>query len=241
MPYNFEIYNHSSEKIPEILNDAVDLIITDPPWNMGATFGSVKNFSSVEEYENLISSVAKECFRVLNKDGFTVVICSNIVKHSGRISELRNLFVGIFISAGFYMNDQIPVIFGEEVDTDWSVVSSLNIYNKEIDWAYSKESSILVFSKMVKNSRDSSRLINKHYKFKSMDGHPCPTSLEMIDDLLKLFLSRKMKVLDPFMGTATLGVETIKRGGYFYGYETVKEYYDTARSKLESEGSALGN
>ena len=43
-----------------------------------------------------------------------------------------------------------------------------------------------------------------------------------------------MKVLDPFMGTANLGVSTIKKGGMFFGYEIAEKFYNTAKKKLES-------
>ena len=42
-----------------------------------------------------------------------------------------------------------------------------------------------------------------------------------------------MSVLDPFMGTANLGVEVLRRGSKFYGYDIVKKYYGFAKKKLE--------
>jgi DNA modification methylase len=39
--------------------------------------------------------------------------------------------------------------------------------------------------------------------------------------------------LDPFMGTANLGVQVIKRGGIFFGYEIDTGFYETAKRKLE--------
>ena len=39
-------------------------------------------------------------------------------------------------------------------------------------------------------------------------------------------------VVDPWLGTGTTGIECIKLGRQFYGFDIVKEYVDEARSNI---------
>ena len=45
----------------------------------------------------------------------------------------------------------------------------------------------------------------------------------LVKDLIKVFEIKNKVVLDPFMGSGTIGVEAIKNKCFFYGYEKTTE------------------
>ena len=50
--------------------------------------------------------------------------------------------------------------------------------------------------------------------------------MTLIKDLIKTFNMKNKKILDPFMGSGTIGIEAIKQGCIFYGYEITKKGID---------------
>ena len=71
-----------------------------------------------------------------------------------------------------------------------------------------------------------------YHNYKTLAEHPCPFPREHIDYFLNKYFKPGFTVLDPFAGTANLGVEVIKRGGNYVGYELIKEFHETAMNKL---------
>lgn len=70
-----KIFNHSSEKMPELHDNSVHLIITSPPYNVSKDYD--ENLS-LKEYLNLLKSVFSECFRVLIDGGRICVNIANV-------------------------------------------------------------------------------------------------------------------------------------------------------------------
>ena len=217
----FYVYNHSSENMKEIENENIDLIITDPPWNMGVKFGTHVDSQPEEEYQDMLMKIIFEMFRVIKKDGFCVVICANKIKSKNKIISLPKLYCKLFKRAGFNCVQKIPVNFKEPEKANWSEWSIMPL---------TEEGYFLVFSKTKQNI--SIKNENKTYYFDPKEGHPCTFTNKMVEDILDLFFEKGDSVLDPFMGTATLGAEVIRRGGAFFGYEIEKQFFETAKSKL---------
>lgn len=230
----YKIFNHTSETMSEIKDGAIDLIITDPPWNIGVKFGNKTDSQTTKQYEIFINKIAQELLRVLSNKGLCAIACAKKVRYENKNIELGNTYQQLFTSAGFNLVEATDIIFNERNVSNWSVIP-LSAWNKnDSSWGYSAEGSALVFSK-EKNTHGKllGAIENKVYEFNKEDGHPCPTSISFVSDILGLLFKKGMSVLDPFMGTANLGVEVLKRGGNFYGYEIANEYFGTAKNKLD--------
>ena len=69
--------------------------------------------------------------------------------------------------------------------------------------------------------------------FEERTSHPAQYPEELVERILLAGTNRGDVVLDPFMGSGTSAVVAKKLGRHYLGYETVKEYCDIARERLE--------
>jgi DNA modification methylase len=64
-------------------------------------------------------------------------------------------------------------------------------------------------------------------------GHPAPFPEELPYRLIQLYSFKGDIVLDPFMGSGTTAVASLKSDRKFVGYEINKEYIDLAEKRVE--------
>ena len=59
----------SLQLLKEIPDQSIDLIVTDPPYNLGKDYGKTKDNLEFEEYLDWSRKWLSECKRILKKDG----------------------------------------------------------------------------------------------------------------------------------------------------------------------------
>ena len=69
--------------------------------------------------------------------------------------------------------------------------------------------------------------------------HPTKKPVELCSWLVMLITQPKGTVLDPFMGTAPIGIACHKNGFDYIGIEKEKEYFDLAQQRIENEKKNL--
>jgi DNA modification methylase len=225
----FKINNHSSESMPEIGNQTIDLVFTSPPYNIGTKYNSFNDTSSFGEYKKFLEKLITECIKKMKKEGRLIIEVADSVLINGRYLQLSALISSFCQKKGLVLNTRyINFIKSKEkiempdheMDKDFSSTKN----------AHSNCHHILVFSKTKKDSFKDEILYLDYLDSKE---HPCPFPTITINFILDRYFKKGMNVLDPFMGTANLGVEVLKRKGNFYGYEIVEDFYNTAKFKLE--------
>jgi DNA modification methylase len=227
----FKIYNKSSVNMAEIDHSSIDLIITSPPFNLGTKYENFEDNLEINVYFDILKNVIKECFRVLKNDGLFVIEVSDTIFSNKLYIELAGLIQHYCIKEGFSLKKrdfnfantkdyiQIP---DHGWDKDYTTFSN----------AHSNLNQIMVFSKKNINFNINSQVTYSNYVPSNI--HPCPFPKNHISLFLNSYFKKGFNVLDPFMGTAELGAEVIKRKGNFFGYEIVKKYYEEANKKLSS-------
>jgi len=63
-------------------------------------------------------------------------------------------------------------------------------------------------------------------------GHPAPFPEELPNRLIQLYSFKEDIILDPFMGSGTTAISSIKSERYFVGYDINKEYITLAENRL---------
>ncbi len=222
----FEIYNKSSEKMSEIKDDSIDLIIADPPWGLGVKYGNLVDKPSHEKYSQMMKKIILEIKRVLKSEGLVIFILPKVVRKINIIYDYNKEFTNLFQELNFFKIQTFDFLVHED---DFTCLSVKEIIGQGRD-CHSEEIQGIVFSKFNIKTKNFPK--NKYYVYASREGHPCPYPIELINDLLDTFYNKKNKVLDPFMGTGSLGLEVIKRNGQFFGYELNKDYFKTAEIKM---------
>lgn len=216
----------------EVRKEEIDLIVTSPPYNIGTKYSNFADEEDFQKYRGLLETIFSECFRVLKKRGEMVIEVADTVFMNGRYISLAGLLQVICIKIGFSLKER-HINFTqtkkgiEFLDHGWH-----KDYTTKNN-AHSNCHQFLVFSKSKTNFNfDEGSIHYSNYNEGASKEHPCPFP-ESHFFLLDKYFKKGMDVLDPFMGTATLGVEVLKRGGNFYGYELVKDFFEIARKKLE--------
>lgn len=227
----YTIFNKSSESMMEIDNESVDLIYFSPPYNIKTQYYDFDDNLELEKYFNFIKTIILECTKKLKKDGRLIIEVADSIFTDKNYIQLAGLIQSFAIAEAKLFLETRHINF---INTEG--IFELPDHSFDRNYATTKEAhsnchQILVFSKLkVKNRVGDIMYIN----YKHSSEHPCPVPKKMVNFILENYFNKGMKVLDPFMGTANLGVAVIKKGGNFFGYEIVKNFYNTAKKKLES-------
>jgi len=236
---NFTLINHSSEKMPEVKDNSVDLITFSPPYNTVACYDSVLDTQTWMEYRKMITNVIAECFRVLKKEGILFIESADTVFSHETYVSLAGMIQNIALKKGFSLiarniNFLRTNKFIELPDHGWD-----ENYSAKRN-AHSNCQQHLVFSKSKKDFVGG-KINYFNYPFdhdyynenNTNSNHPCPYPKEIINFVLDNYFKKGYTVLDAFAGTCGLGEEVLKKGGEFIGYDLSKKYLEIGRKRME--------
>ena len=239
------IIQGSCENMKDIPNNSLHLMITSPPYNVSKEYD---NDLSLEEYLNLLKNCFAETYRVLVDGGRACVNIANIGRKP--YIPLSDYVSKIMIEIGFNMRGEIiwNKSAGAGISTAWgSFQSASNPILRDV------HEYILIFSKgNYKRERDKNE---KEFRKDNISkeefiewtksvwtmnpesakriGHPAPFPEELPNRLIKLFSFTNDIVLDPFMGSGTTAIASIKNNRNFVGYEINEEYINLANNRIE--------
>lgn len=230
----------SCENMKELPNNCVDLMITSPPYNVSKEYDEDL---SLQEYLQLLQNVFTETYRVLVNGGRACVNIANIGRKP--YIPLSDFVSKIMIDIGFSMRGEII----------WNKASSASPSTAWGSWQSASNpilrdvhEYILVFSKgdykrekgKKENTIAKEDFIQWTKSIWTMNaesakriGHPAPFPEELPYRLIQLYSFKEDVILDPFMGSGTTAVATLKSNRNFIGYEINKEYVDLANKRIE--------
>ncbi|MBR1769838.1 MAG: site-specific DNA-methyltransferase [Bacteroidales bacterium] len=238
--YINKIICSSSEQMTELPNNCVDLMITSPPYNVTKEYDEDL---SLKEYLQLLENVFSETYRVLVNGGRACINVANLgrkpyIPLSDYISQMMS---GI----GFNMRGEIiwNKAASASPSTAWgSWQSASNPILRDI------HEYILVFSKgeYKKEKKNKENTISKenfmewtksiwtmNAESAKRIGHPAPFPEELPYRLIQLYSFKGDVILDPFIGSGTTAVSSLKSDRKFVGYELNSEYVQLANKRLE--------
>ena len=226
----------------DIPDKTVDCIITSPPYNFNMNYEKYIDNKEWEDYFKWLKQVWEEAYRVLKDDGRLIV-------------NIQPLFSEYIPTHHIISNDILKVGFKWKAEILWEK----NNYNcKYCSWGSWKSPSspymkytwefIEVYCKQdykhigKKEDIDITadefkKLVLSKWSFapeKNMKnyGHPAMFPEELPYRCLKLFTYKKDVVLDPFMGTGTVGVVAKKLNRNFIGIEIDEKYFEIAKQRI---------
>lgn len=235
-----EIFIHSSEKMKELPDCSVHLMVTSPPYNVGKDYD--ENLT-LKEYLSFLNRVWKETYRVLVPGGRACINIANLGRKP--YIPLHTFIIKDMIELGFLMRGEIIW------DKDASASSSTA-------WGSWKSSSnptlrdvheyILVFSKGLYkrenlngrkdtiSKKDFLRFTKSVWKFSAESakrvGHPAPFPIELPYRLIQLYTYSGEIILDPFMGSGQTAIAALKAKRHFVGYEKTEKYVRLAKRRI---------
>ncbi len=236
-----KVFCKSSEKMTELPDNSIHLMVTSPPYNVGKDYDA--NIS-LKEYRELLKRIFKETYRVLVPGGRACINVANLGRkpyiplHSYVIEDMQDI--------GFLMRGEILWDKGASASPSTAWGSYLKANNPVLRDVHEY---ILVFCKDTftrqnlhkKNSTISKQEFLEYtksiWKFPaeraSKVGHPAPFSVELPYRLIQLYTFEEEIVLDPFAGSGTTCIAALKTNRKYIAYDVDQKYCDLAERRIK--------
>jgi DNA modification methylase len=258
-----KIYNGDCLKLLKKLpKESVDLIITDPPYNIGLKY--VKKYFSdrkkTHEYVMWLAERIKACDRVLKKNGTMYLI--NYPELNARILPLIEDETGLELKRWIVWN--YPTNIGHSKKNWTRSHRSILYFVKGKNYTFNRQHIIQHYknpnvTKIKKRIENGSKGRNAYDVLRFLDviemhggmidvqeinlckntaktrknGHPCQLPLSLLETLIKVSSNKQDVVLDPFAGTFSLSEAAKKLNRRSIGIEIAKKYCNIGKRRLK--------
>ena len=241
-----KIFCKSSEKMDELPDNSVHLMVTSPPYNVSKEYD---DDLSLNEYLNLLNTVWRETYRVLVPGGRACVNVANLGRKP--YIPLHTYIIEGMQEIGYLMRGEIiwNKASSASPSTAWgSWLSAANPVLRDI------HEYILVFSKETFSRKKENRenTIKKEeflewtksiWSFSAVSarqiGHPAPFPEELPHRLIQLYTFKDDVVLDPFVGSGSTCLSAIKDKRNYVGYDIDSEYVKLAENRIANYTNQL--
>jgi len=229
----------SSEKMKEIPDSSVHLVVTSPPYNVGKEYD--RNLT-LQEYLGFLERVWIEVKRVLVPGGRCCINVANLGRRP--YIPLHAFIIESMTRLGFLMRGE--VIWAKDSSSSPSTAwgSWLSATNPTLRDTHEY---ILVFSKsrFARDGHGKKSTITRDefleftksvWRFDAERarkvGHPAPFPVELPYRCIQLYTFEGDVVLDPFIGSGQTAIAAIKTGRHYVGYEVDRDYVRLAEQRI---------
>jgi len=238
--YLNRIFCKTCERMEELPDNSVHLMVTSPPYNVGKEYDENLNLN---EYRAFLKRVWSEVKRVLVPGGR---VCINIANLG------RKPYIPLH---AFIVEDMLDLEFLMRGEIIWNKASSGSPSTAWGSWLSAQNPTlrdiheyILVFSKGM-FSRGSLKRKSTITKDEFLEltksvwtfpaepatkvGHPAPFPVELPYRLAQLYTFEDEVILDPFIGSGQAAIAAIKARRQYVGYDISEEYVRLAERRIE--------
>ncbi|OLS38373.1 site-specific DNA-methyltransferase [Alkalihalophilus pseudofirmus] len=237
MKQSIKLYNQNClDALKEIESESVDLILTDPPYNLGNFMrGRQTNLKKMRdnffgdagwddmEFEEWIQSMHlyfEQAHRVLKKKGSMIMFMSLLrVESIVKIASKHNFY---YKTTGvWHKKNPMPRNM------------NLHFINSTEGWLYFVvKGRTGTFNNEGKAIHDFIETALSPTGEKKYGGHPTQKPESLFEHFIKLLTNEDDVVLDPFMGSGTAGVVSKKTNRKFIGIEINEDYFQRATLRI---------
>ncbi len=237
------------ELLRSIPDEAAQLIVTSPPYNIGKEY---EKRLDIRLYVEQQSQVIRECIRILHPRGSICWQVGNYVDR-GAIVPLDVLLYPIFAEAGLRMRNRIIWHFehglhcsrrfsGRYETISWFTktddylfhLDPVRVPQKYPGKKYFKGPKAGQYSchPLGKNPGDVWIIPNVKHNHVEKTIHPCQFPVELIQRLVLSMSDPGDLVVDPFLGVGTTAVAAVLHQRRAAGAEVVPQYLEIARQRV---------
>lgn len=237
------IYNEDClETMARIPDNSIDLVVTSPPYNKGfyanknakqskvwntlngrkIAYDSFSDDMFPEDYEEWQKAVISECIRILKPSGSLFYNHKDII-YKGLIVPPKWVY-------DFKVRQQIIW------DRQSSCMIDPHYFMPANEWIYwiVKDEKKVFFDKEKSSFRTNIWRMNV-----DKNPHPAPFPYIMAANIINCCSKEGDIVYDPFMGSGTTALASIKLGRHYIGSEISEKYVQMANEKIKIEKSQL--
>jgi site-specific DNA-methyltransferase (adenine-specific) len=224
------------EGLKKIPDGSVDLVITDPPYNIAdaskLTVRKGKVITTMEawgawdslhpfDYEVLMMQLLSQCYRVLKPGGAMYLFTAR---------EQNAFFIRKAVERGFTYRNVIAMVKRNPLPSFFK-----NCWRSGFDLCmYLTKGKTRTFN--FTSQQDLNSVYPYGSNFKSTD-HPTEKPIGLIRRYVAISSNPGDLVLDPFMGSGTTAVAAKQLGRRYLGFDTNADYIEMAEKRIGREGA----
>jgi DNA modification methylase len=252
-----KIYNHSSEKMIELPDESVDLMITSPPYNINVSYGNKWKDRKIiatkgskyddnmpeDSYREMLHRVLLETQRVLKPTGAIYLNLKNrylkdqLVAPYWVLDYMENMYLKNIIIWNFDWGGSTSKRFSSRYEYVFFLTKHPTKWTFNIDDV--KVPSVNYrpdrYKTQLKNPSDVWRIPLVSGNSSERTNHPAQYPQKLIERIIKVASNPGDIVLDPFMGSGTTAVVAKNFNRHYVGYEVTDEYMDMANVRLKQK------
>ena len=245
---NTVVQGDALERLRELPDGCASLVIADPPYNIGPSFGIDKEWNRSTEWLPWCESWLKECLRVLSNNGQIFVY---------GIHHYQCYVQCLLYDLGMHYRRQIIWHY----ENGWSRSrKTLSTHYEPLLWFSKSEqytyhpvrepykSQERLKHRIIKNGKTwtpnpDGRMAGDVWKFPTLAGrrfqdervdHPTQKPLSLTDRIVTHFSNPGELVVVPFAGSGTECVSAARNGRRYWGCDLKPEYVEIANGRLNS-------
>lgn len=227
------------EALSKIPDNKVDLILTDPPYNLGNfmknrdtnlhkmrdNFFGAAGWDNLEfdEWVDAMDVFFKETSRII-KSGGSMIVFMSIIKVE-TIIKLAEKYGFYYKTTGiWHKKNPMPRNM------------NLHFVNSTEAWIY------FTYKKRTGTFNNEGKVIHDFLESsvtsiseKKYGKHPTQKPEYVMEHFITLLSNENDWVLDPFMGSGTTGVVSMRNNRNFIGIELDKKYYNIAKKRIDEQ------
>lgn len=246
-PINYIHLGECPAYMKSLPDACVDLIITDPPFNIGKKYDSYADNLKFEEYLSWCRQWLDECVRILKPNGSLYLF--NYPENNAYLKVYldKKMRFRRWLTWHYHTNT------GHSKKNFTRTQHSILFYTKGDEYVFNKED----VAQPYKNPADKriQKLISQGKNgtgpydvfifnivknvSKEKTEHIAQLPLSLVEIFVKASSNPNQLVFDPFMGSGTTAVAAKKNGRNYLGCEISKKYYGIIQSRLRETIPAL--
>lgn len=224
-----------------IESDSIDLLIADPPYNLGKDYGNNRDLKNCDDYLDFSRTWLSQAIRVLKPTGTLYV------------------FMGVRFISYLYgiLDDELNCPFNSWIT--WHYTQGMGrkrgfsprhddilMFNMSDQFTFNLDA-VRVPQKYYRvrnnmrgaNPGDVWEFSHVHYCQKNRQSHPTQKPEALIERMVLASSNEGDLVLDPFVGSGTTPRVCQQLGRSFLGFEVNPDYVNLAEQRLEGEFSGF--
>jgi len=240
-----EIFEQSAERMDQLADNSVALMVTSPPYHVGKDYDGTDSF---DDFLNMLDAVLAETYRKLQPGGRAVINVANLGRRP--YIPLSHLISGRMLNMGYLMRAEIiwrkaKGAAGNCAWGSWRSPSNPVIRDiHEYCLCFSKGR----FDRVVTGQSDISAEQFMDATLSVWDippeqarrvKHPAPFPVALPRRFIEMYTYSGELVLDPFMGSGSTAVAAVMTGRTWVGYDTSAEYCELTRERVKEATADL--
>lgn len=242
------IHGDVLESLKQIPSGCAQLIIADPPYNLGPKFGNKKEWIKDGKWTEWSKEWLEECKRILSEDGNLFVygihhyLCYTQVALYELDMKYRRQIIwnyenGFSAARKTLATHYEPLLWFSKTD---------NYFYKEIREPYKSQERLK--HKITKNGKEwlpnpAGRMAGDVWSFPTLSGrrfadekvdHPTQKPLSISRRIVEHFSEKNKLVVVPFVGSGTECVAALELGRNYWGCEINEKFIEIANKRLSA-------